>query len=61
MPLTFIIIDPTRAKRTWDRIEAVVVVLDWSTQYWHPQLLCIAMEEPLHFSSSKNKMELAYK
>ena len=46
------------AKMSCDRTRAVIVVTDWLIYHWHPQLLCIAMEQFLYFRSSKNNVRL---
>ena len=37
------------AKVNKDKTEAVIVVPDWSAQYWYPQLMQMADHEPLYF------------
>ena len=42
----FSFVGQTLAKITWDGTKAVPVVPDFFTQFWHPQLLLMTMEEP---------------
>lgn len=42
----FSFVSQTLAKITWGGTRAVPVVPDFFTQFWHPQLLRMTMEEP---------------
>ena len=49
------------AKVNRDKTNAVIVVLDWSTQYWYPQLIQMTTHEPLYFQSSPKNLLLTHK
>ena len=51
----FSLVDRVLAKVKRVKTKAVIVVPDWSTQYWYPQLMQITSHEPLYFwPSAKN-------
>ena len=49
------------AKVNRDKTEAVIVVPDWSTQYWYPQLMQMTSHEPLYFRPSAKNLILTHK
>ena len=44
----FSLVGQVLAKLNKDKIEAVIVVKDWSTQHWHPQLMQVTSHQPLY-------------
>ena len=44
------------AKVNRDKTDAVIVVPDWSTQYWYPQLMQMTTHEPLYFQPSPKNL-----
>ena len=44
-----------------DKTNAVIVVPDWSTQYWYPQLLQTTSQGPLYFWPSPRNLTLPHK
>ena len=57
----FSFIGQVLAKIHRDKTNAVIVVPDWSTQYWHPQLLQITNQHPLYFCPSPRNLTLSHK
>ena len=57
----FSLVERVLAKVNRDKTEAVIVIPDWSTQYWHPQLMQMTTHEPLYFQSSPKKLILTHK
>ena len=49
------------AKVNRDKTDAVIVVPDWSTQYWYPQLVQMTTIEPLYFQLSPKNLILTHK
>ena len=45
----FSLVGRVLAKINRDKTEAVIVVPDWSTQYWYPLLMQMTSQEPLYF------------
>ena len=41
------------AKVNRDKAKAVIVVPDWPTQYWYPQLMQMTSHKPLYFRPSE--------
>ena len=48
------------AKVNWDKAKAVIVVPDWSPQYWYPQLMQMTSHEPLYFQPTICKKSDSY-
>ena len=61
MFLSFSLVGRVSAKVNRDKTEAVIVLLDWSTQYWYPQLIQMTNHEPLHFQQSAKDLMLPHK
>ena len=57
----FSLVDRVLAKMNRDKTEAVIVVTDWSTQYWYPQLMQMTTHEPLYFQPSPENLILTNK
>ena len=49
------------AKVNKDKTKVVTVVLDWSTQYWYPQLMQMTSHEPVYFRPSAKNLILIHK
>ena len=49
------------AKVNRDKADAIIVVPDWSTQYWYPQLMQMTSHEPLYFWTSAKNLILPLK
>ena len=49
------------AKVNRGKTKAVIVVPDWSTQYWLPQLMQMTSHEPLYFQPSAKNLILPHK
>ena len=48
------------AKIHRDKTHAVIVVPDWSTQYWYPQLIQMTNQDPLYFRPSPRNSTLPH-
>ena len=49
------------AKIHREKTNAVIVVPDWSTQYWYPQVLQMTIQDTLYFRPSPRNLTLPYK
>ena len=57
----FSLVGQVLAKVIRDKTDAVIVVPDWSTQYWYPQLMQMTTHEPLYFQPSPKNLILTHK
>ena len=57
----FSIIGQVIAKIRRDKTDAILVVPDWSTQYWYPQLIRMAKVPPLKFKPSTRNLMLPHR
>ena len=57
----FSLVGRVLAKINRDKTEAVIVVPDWSTQYWYPQLMQMTSHEPIYFRPSAKNLILIHK
>ena len=57
----FCLVGRVLAKVNKDKIEAVIVVNDWSTQHRYPQLMQVTSHQPLYFQSSAKNLILTHK
>ena len=49
----FSLVGGVLAKVNRDKTEAVIVLPDWSTQYWYPQVMQMTTYEPLFLTITK--------
>ena len=57
----FSIVGRVLAKVIRDKTDAVIVVSEWSAQYWYPQLMQMTTQEPLFFQPSPKNLMLTHK
>ena len=57
----FSLVGRVLAKIHRNKTISVIVVPDWSTQYWYPQLLQVTNQDPLYFRLSPINLTLSYK
>ena len=57
----FSLVGRVLAKVNRDKTEAVIVVPDWSTQYWYPQIMQMTSHKPLYFRPSAKNLILTHK
>ena len=57
----FSLVGRVLAKVIRDKTDAVIVVPDWSTQYWYPQLMQMPTHEPIYFQPSPKNLMLTHK
>ena len=57
----FSLVGRVLAKIQRDKTNAVILVPDWSTQYWYPRLLQMTNQDPLYFRPSLRNLTLAHK
>ena len=61
MFLPFSLVGWVLAKVSRDKTETAIVVSDWSTQYWYPQLMQMTSPGPLYFRPSAKNFVLQHK
>ena len=54
----FSLVGRALAKVIRDKTDAVIVVPDWSEQYWYPQLMQMTTHKPLYFQPSTKNLTL---
>ena len=57
----FSLVSRVLAKIHRDKTNAVIVVPDWSAQYWYPQLLKMANQDPLYYRLSPRNLTFPQK
>ena len=57
----FSLVGRVLAKIHRDKTKAVIVITDWSTQYWYPHLLQTTNQDPLYFQPSPRNLTLPQK